>query len=218
MIRLSLVDPEEGRDAWLWHSGFCASNDLVFPRTLDDYGRLAKDGQIWAAKDEKGKYLALSYFQLGRSEKYEREAWEIGGLMVANSQRKRGLGRTITCLTLGHVLTQYDPIAAGVTVVAHVHADNKPGPRPIFEGFLKFTHAKVVAIPGKLLEGLRTNNDGFVEGDEFELSRPATIKTLAGWCRDWKDELKDGEPATVDWGLEGSPELWAKALDNIAAR
>lgn len=217
MIRLSLIDPEEGRDAWHWHSGFCASNDLVFPRTLDDYRRLAQDGQIWAARDSTNKYLALAYFQLGHSEKYDRPAWEIGGLMVASSQRSRGLGKTITCLTLGHVLTQHDPHAEKIPVVAHVHADNDPGPRPIFQGLLKFAHAKAVKIPANLLPDLRSK-DGYVYGDEFELSFPASLTALAEWCDGWKGKLKDGTPATIDWGLEGSAEQWATALRDIASR
>lgn len=218
MITFSLIDPEEWRGAYKWHRDFVSTNDLVFPRTIEEYEVLASEGQIWCARDAKGDYRALAYYKLGHSEHLNRDAWEVGGLMVAASERKRGVGSALVCLTLGHVLFEDDPLAQGIPVIAHVHADNNPGPRPIFQGLLQFAHGCSVEIPGEALPGLRTNDKGFVVGDEFLLSTPGTLTALAGWCKAWSGKLKDGQQAEIVFGPGRSLEVWAKAFDDMASR
>jgi hypothetical protein len=217
VITFSLIDPEEWREAYAWHREFVSTNDLVFPRTMEEYERLAADGQIWCARDDGKKFLGLAYFKLGMSECRKLPAWEIGGLMVHESARKRGVGSAVVCLTLGHVLFEHDPMMREQLVVAHVHAENKPGPRPIFQNLLQFAHECDVKIPEKLLPGLRAK-DGFVVGDEFILSKPATLKSLATWCRAWSGKLKDGEPTKIEIREGVSLELWAQAFTEMASR
>src|SRR6266581_8542145 len=156
MVEFSLIDPMKGREAYQWHRGFAASNDCIFPRSWESYERLADDGQLWSARNEKGDYLALAYFC------FDDGRWEVGGLMVANQERLKGVGSTIMRLTLGHLLFVEDPLDRGESVIAHVHAENLD-PRPIIEGTLKFRLTGRIKKPGSELPGLRTNAVGEVE-------------------------------------------------------
>jgi len=211
MVQFSLVDPTQGREAYQWHRGFAASNDHLFPRTWKTYEALAENGQIWCARDGED-YLGLAYFHLQGDE------CEVGGLMVATSQRSKGIGSTLACLTLGHVLFEEDPLSRGVRIVAHVHSENNPGPRPIFRHLLKFSLARQVNIPGRELPGLKTNAEGFVVGDEFHLTKPDTLKALADWCRKWSGGTKDGRRAEIELGPETSLDTWAQAFDDMTSR
>lgn len=137
--------------------------------------------------------------------------------MVAASQQRKGVGSALTCLTLGHVLFVEEPLKKGVQIVAHVHAENNPGPRPIFEKFLRFSLAHKVTIPGDKLPGLKTNAEGFVVGDEFHLTTPDTLRALAQWCRNWNGRTKDGRSAEIEFGPEISLATWAQAFDEMAS-
>src|SRR5207248_2508729 len=149
-----------------WHQGFAASNDCMFPRSWSTYQKLATDGSLWCARNMRtGDYLALAYFCL------DNHSWEIGGLMIANQERRKGVGSIIARLTLGHVLFEEDPLSLGQRVIAHVHAENQL-PRPLIQNILKFQFSHQIKVPGTQLPGLKVNAQGEVEGDEFELSRP----------------------------------------------
>jgi len=220
VITFSLLELEKCQDAHRWQREFVKGNDLVFPRTLEDYEKLAGEGQIWCARDDKGEFLGITYFKEDQSYCLKSKAWEIGGLIVAPTAEGKGIGRTLVHLALGHVLWVYDPLARKIPVIAHVHEANNPGPRPIFKS-LEFELVCPVKVPGKLLPGLRTNAEGFVVGDEFILRKPETLRALAKWCKAWKGQTvgkKGSYNANVVWTLNASMENWANAFEVMASR
>jgi hypothetical protein len=75
-----------------------------------------------------------------------------------------------------------------------------------------------VKIPGDALPGLRTEDDGFVHGDEFELVRHDTVRALADWARTFTGRLPNDEVADVDLRTGITIEDWCAALDDIASR
>ena len=211
MVEFSIVDPLQGREAYQWHRGFAANNDCIFPRSWEWYKRLADEGRVWHARDEKGDYLALAYFS------FDEGKWEVGGLMVGIQEREKRVGSTIARLTLGHLLFEEDPLDRGESVIAHVHAENLE-PRPIIEHNLRFRHSRRIAKPGSGLPGLRTNAAGEVEGDEFELVSPDTLLALAQWCEKWNGCLKDGRDAQFLLRPGTSLGMWASAFRDMASR
>lgn len=215
MIIFSLVDPDSWRGAYEWHRAFVKTNDLVFPRTIEQFEVLARREQIWCATED-GGYLGLVYFNKDRSYCTKEEAWEIGGLMVDPGQEGHGVGKTLVCLAVGYVLFEEQPLARGIRIIAHVHDANRPGPRPIFEHKLSFVKKCDVEAPGDQLPGLRVNEKGMVTGVEFWLTTPETLKQLAAWCRNWPGKLKDNRPARIvtrdDLGT------WAEAFEDMASR
>lgn len=211
MIEFSLVDPLQGREAYQWHRGFAAGNDCIFPRRWNQYEQLAADGQLWCARNEKGDYLALAYFC------FDKGSWEVGGLMVATSERGNGAGSTITRLTLGHLLFEEDPLDRGEPIITHVHIEN-PDPRHIIESALRFRRRGTIKVSGADFPGLRTNAAGEVVGDEFELVKPDTLTALADWCGRWKGQLKDGRDANIVLRPETSLPMWAEAFRDMASR
>jgi hypothetical protein len=82
---------------------------------------------------------------------------------------------------------------------------------------LKFAFKQSIKVPGASLPGLKTDNEGFVHGDEFELSKPDTLLVLADWCDDWAGELRDGTPADIQLRQGLTLAQWAEALREIAA-
>ena len=211
MVQFSIVDPGKCREAYQWHRGFAASNDCIFPRSWESYEQLADEGRVWCAQNDRGDFVALAYFD------FDNSRWEIGGLMVATQERRKGIGSIIARLTLGHILFEEDPLGRGETIIAHVHAENLE-PRSTIANVLRFRQSKHIKLPGALLPGLRTNIAGEIEGDEFETVRPDSLLALSQWCNTWDGKLKDGREVKVLLSPGTSLNLWAKAFREMASR
>jgi GNAT superfamily N-acetyltransferase len=211
MILFSALEADDCLAAYQWHRGFSAANDALFPRDQDDFESLVMEGSVWAAKSPSGDYLALAYSTYNE---HTREC-EIGGLMVAQQERSKGLGGTIMRLALGHALVEENLLDVGARVVAHVLEGNDDPRRLITDG-LKFHHAKSVKIPEDELPGLRAR-EGFVHGDEFELTKPDSIVSLAEWARSWTGDLH-GHATHVELRSGVQMHDWAEALEDLARR
>jgi len=211
MVRFGIVDPSQGWDAYQWHRGFAGNGDCVYPRPWSAFESLVTSEQVLCARDTDGDYVALTYYTLDAGK------WEIGGLMVATPERKKGVGGTIARLTVGYVLLTEDPLPVGQSVIAHIHEANDM-PRPLFELSLKFRKVRQVSYPGEQLAGLKTNADGMVVGDELEIVVPDTLEALAKWCDAWKGKLKDGSEAKIVLGPGPDTDLkeWARAFRDMA--
>lgn len=186
------VRPDEAWDAYQWHRTFADSDDHIFPRTWDTYRTFAENYQLVVAVED-GEFLGLCYY----AQDEETHEWEIGGLMVAPGQQGRRIGSTLMCVALGNLLIDIDPLAIGEGVISHVIKGNS-APRGIIVRLLKFDHRREVRIPGHVLPGLKTEDDGMVHGDEFELSIPESLIALALWSAGWIGQLPDGSDAHID--------------------
>jgi len=201
LIHFHRVRPDDRYEAYQWHRGFTAGDAHLFPRGRSDYAELALSGAVWCAVTD-NDYCAMAYYA------EDNDAWEVGGVMVAENQRGNSVASTLARLVLGTVLTEHDPLNSGERVIAHVHAEND-SPRKLIKHCLKFVKSKSVRIHGSLLPGLRTDDDGYVIGDEFELSVPGSLEALAEWCDAWDDELKDGTPASINLPRGQTLDGWA---------
>ena len=137
----------------------------------------------------------------------ERDAWEVGGLMVAIQEAGRGLGTAIFSITLGHLLIEEDPLRNGKGVVAHAHAKNQM-PRGIIQNLLKFETLNQVKIPKEDLQVPLADDEGYVRGTEFGLKRPETLDALAAWADGWSGMLRDGSPAKLVLREGVTMKLW----------
>jgi hypothetical protein len=211
MILFSALEAEDCLAAYHWHRGFSGANDALFPRDHDHFQSMVMDGSVWAAKSPSDDFLALAYSTYDEANR----VCEIGGLMVVQQVRSQGLGGTIMRLALGHALVEENLLDAGARIVAHVLEGNDDPRHLITEG-LKFHHVEAVRIPEDRLPGLRSR-DGFVHGDEFELTKPDSIVVLAGWARAWTGELT-GHAAHIELRSGVQMNDWADALDELATR
>ena len=209
-VTFAHVEPDEAWGVFQWHRGFAAADNHLFPRTWEHYEALANDSQVVKASDERG-LLGLAYYALDGS------CWEVGGLMVAASKRGSGVGATLMRVTLGHLLFEENPLERGESVIAHVHRDNAK-PRTIIEEHLRFQFTKHIQARSSDLPGLSADPDGFVYGDEFELSLPASLEALAVWCDSWRGVLLDGSSATIELRDGISLEVWSAAFRDMATR
>lgn len=212
-ITFRVLDTAEVGRAHAWHSGFAASNDSLYPRTKATFADMVLDRQCWCAITDDDEILGLSYCYV---EDHQREV-EIGGLMVAAKARNQGIGDYLFRLPLIQFLVNEQPQGWSPvpTIVAHVIKGNEK-PRGLIAR-TGFEFAKPVKIPGEKLPGLRTEDDGFVYGDEYHLPLPGSLDTLASWLEGEKGKLRDDTPCSVRL-LEGeSLTLWAEALRSMAA-
>ncbi|MEA3040055.1 MAG: hypothetical protein QOE79_2568 [Sphingomonadales bacterium] len=210
MILFSAIEAEDCFSAHKWHHDFAGANDALYPRTRDDFESMVMMGSVWAAKSPAGDYLALAYASYDEFQK----VCEIGGLMVDPDVRKMGLGSTIMRLTLIHALLEENLLSVpGVRIVAHVVEGNTT-PLGIITNTLRFHHVGAVQIPADELPGLRSR-DGFVHGDEFELTIPDSIVALAEWADGWNGHLNDGT-AHIELRNGVSMKDWASALRSLA--
>lgn len=203
------VTRQDANDAFLWHCEFSAADENLFPRTWDQFEVLANEFQLICAVED-GNYVGLCYYVQD-----EKGRWEVGGLMVAANQQDRSLGSVLTYIALSNLLVDEQPLERGEPVISHVHRDNK-APRGLVER-LKFVFRQRIKVPGASLPGLKTDDEGFVHGDEFELSKPDTLLVLADWCDGWAGELRDGTPADIQLRQGLTLAQWAEALREIAA-
>jgi hypothetical protein len=209
-VVLAHVAPENAREAFYWHRGFSAADENLFPRNWDQYALLAENNQLVCARDN-DDYVGLCYY----AQDEDQGRWEIGGLMVAANQRGKALGSTLTYVTLGHLLVDEQPLARGESVISHVHRDNN-APRNVIIGQLKFAYRRSIEVSGRLLPGLKTDADGVVHGDEFELTKPETLLALADWCGAWAGKLRDGTPARIELREGLTLDLWSEAFREMA--
>lgn len=216
MIVFALVDAaleSEARDAFNWHRGFSAANDAIFPRTPEQFRSIALAGHLWRAIDSQdGSIVGLCYAVYEPHEKQ----WEVGGLMVARPWTGKGVGAALMRLAVAHLLLSEDPLRMRQTIIAHVLAGNNE-PRPIIENALRFRRTKPLKVPGDALPGLRTDDEGFVNGDEFEIAVPETLNALADWCQGWSGALKEKIEARIEIPTHSSMQEWATDLREIAA-
>lgn len=214
MILFSAISHDDCMGAYQWHRGFTAANDALFPRNEEQFQDLVMHGSVWAACATSGEYLAQAYANFDE----QSLECEIGGLMVAKQAQGMGLGATIMRLALAHALVEEDILSIdGARVVAHVLKSN-PEPRKIITDKLLFKLAKTVEIPGDALPGLRADPDGIIRGDEFEISLPESLESLAQWAQGWNDSLNGDGQALIDLRDGVSMDLWAEALRDIASR
>jgi RimJ/RimL family protein N-acetyltransferase len=193
-VTFRIVDNEEISAAFAWHRDFAEKHEAIYPRDRNTFTDLVLDRLVWCAVTEDDVFRALSYAAFERPE----NKWEIGGLMVSEEMRGKGLGSIMMRLPLAHMLInelplEWDEVPA---IVAHVLAGNN-APRGIIPK-IGFEHHGPVEIPSEYLPGLKADEDGMVRGDEFWLPVPEGIKALAQWCANWDRTLRDGTSANVD--------------------
>lgn len=186
------MDNTEIGTAFDWHREFANAHEAIYPRDRNTFADLVYDRCVWCAVAPDGAFKAMSYAA------YSNEEWEIGGLMVCEEMRGKGLGRVMMRLPLIHMLVNEQPLAVEPQpkIVAHVLRGNDAPRRIIPE--VGFVFAKAVEIPSMFLPGLKADEDGMVRGDEFHLPIPSGVFELADWCDSWDGTLADGTDATVD--------------------
>lgn len=204
------VQPDEALDAFRWQQTFAESDNHIFPRTWDDYRNFAENFQLVVAVED-GQFLGLCYYAFDESSR----EWEIGGLMVDPNQQGRRIGSTLMSFALGNLLIDINPLEVDEWVISHVIKGND-APRGIITARLAFEHRTAVRIPSDRLPGLKTEADGMVHGDEFELVAPNSLLALAGWCWEWTGELPDGSDAIIDLREGLTLSDWADAFLEMA--
>jgi hypothetical protein len=210
MILFSAIELDECTSAYHWHRGFVGANDALYPRQHDDFQSLVMDGSVWAAKSLQGDYLAMAYASFDEAKR----VCELGGLMVVMAERGKGLGATIMRLALAHVLVEENLLSIpGVRIVSHVIEGNTD-PLTVIEHALRFRKAGPVKYPAKDLPGLRAR-DGYVHGEEFEITVPESVQGLAEWARAWNGEVNGGT-AHIELRAGVAMRDWAETLDAIA--
>lgn len=205
LVHFQRIAHEDKGEAYEWHRLVAEADEHLFPRTQDAFDILISQRSIWFARDDLNDIIGMAYYAP------DGEDWEVGGLMIADEFRSKGIGSILMRLALGTVLTELDPLASNQRVVAHVHRDN-PLPRSLIEKALKFGFSKSVKIPADALPGLKADDDGFIHGDEFLLTVPDSLIALAVWCEQWGGVLKDGDNATITLPRNQSLNEWATDL------
>jgi hypothetical protein len=202
MVEYSLVPPDKLRKAYEWHRNFAALDDHILPRQWDEYAKFAEARQLWCAMNDGADFLGLAYsiFDAG--------AWELGGLMVAPSERRSSIGSTLAHLVLGHLLFSEDPLRFNQTVMLHIHIENTEV-IPLAETVLGFRRV------GRIKREWHSARPGrpavTAEGYEFHLVNPNSLELLANWC-DHEDAKGTRILFPEPWQ---SLKLWAAAFRDM---
>ena len=207
MITFSVVPSGRGLEAYQWHRGFAAQNPHILPRPWEDYKAYAEEEQVWCARTGSGDFLGLAYCA------FDRGTWELGGLMVAASERKSGLGSTLVRLALGHLLFQEDPLNFDHEIIAHVHAENVDV-IPLAEKVLGFRN--VGTVEHEWYDTSGRNAPRRVSGYKFQFNSPSSLIMLAEWCETWDNKLFDGRATEIVFAQNQNLKVWAAAFRDMA--
>jgi hypothetical protein len=214
MILFSTVDVESEFDAYKWHKASAQHDESVYPRTPAEFNSFVLKGMAWSATDEQGAYQGLAYAS------YSPNQWELGGLAVSVEAREKGVGLLLAYMSLGHLLFEEDPLdndpPRPIRIIVHVLKSNEM-PLPILER-LRFRLSGPVTIHGSQLPGLPTEADGYVHGNEYELTVPDTLMVLREWAVSWDGRLRNDEPALIVLREGISLAMWAEAFGQMAER
>ncbi|MDP2345305.1 MAG: hypothetical protein Q8O67_30455 [Deltaproteobacteria bacterium] len=211
-MTFSIVDPEQGREAYQWHRGFSGASTNVYGRPWVDYEKMAARGEVFGAVDENDDYLGLCYFHFEKRKK----AWELGGMMVSQRERGRGIGGVLGRVTMCHVLFEEDPFSRGENIIARVIESNAD-PRGMLEtnvneasAFKK--DAGAMNVPAADLAGVTANAAGYVVGDQYNIDQQVALLGLSEWCKGWESKLKDGTLADIRMRPGITTQVWERAF------
>lgn len=211
-LSFSVVPSSAAEEAFAFHHQIAASNEHIWPRTLEQLKGFAQEGFLFGARrTDTGEFVALCYV----AREGDAGDREVGGLTVADSVQKHGVGTFLVRFALAHVMTYENPWATGQDVIAYVHESND---RP--RGLLKrlgFTHVDRIEIDGAdAPPSMKRNAAGNLVGDRFRFTRDG-LRALAGWFTNEFDgtlgrggpkaEIRLHEPARLEDMLEALRDL-----------
>jgi len=193
---LSTVTSKDTEVAFRFHERMATNPDChLWARREDQIKELIADGTLfgaWIGTDK--KLVALCYAALSNNA----ENWEIGGMAVDASVKRRRIGTVLLQFALAYMIVHEEPWKNGQKLVAHVHESNKD-PRDMMVE-LGFKHVGSIEVsecenPPKWM---KRNSDGKVIGDQFEFP-PESSKRLIAWFDDELDQLM--KELSVEFGF-----------------
>lgn len=204
------VNPTEAVAAFSFHEN--AATEHIWPRTLEDIRRYSQLGHLFGIKsDETGEFVALCYAILDE----DTQAWEVGGLIVAEPFRRGGLGIFLVRMVLAHTFVFQQPWANDQRIIAHVHESNNK-PRGLL-GEIGFVYSKPVEPPIDIVPPTMLRNEGGkVIGHEFEFP-PDGLKRLSHWLNsEFDGTLGTDMEINIDLGSAADIESLKAALASMA--
>jgi hypothetical protein len=146
----------------------------------------------------------------------EETEYEIGGLIVAPTAQKLGLGTILTRFAVAHVIANERPWHDNRTIISFIHESNN-APRKIFDrSWFKYLHKEPVPEE-RAPSSMKRNADGKLVGDKFLFPRSA-VRDLSRWLNEEFDgKLLDGRSIEIDLPPAGLIGLKAALLEEIAA-
>jgi hypothetical protein len=144
----------------------------------------------------------------------EETEFEIGGLVVASTAQKLGLGTILTRFAVMHVIANERPWHYKRTIIAHIHESNN-APRNVFARNW-FTYLGKETVPEEIAPpSMKRNAEGKLVGDKFLLPRSA-VPELSKWLNEeFNGTLRDGTAIVIDLPPAGLAGLRAAMLEEI---
>lgn len=196
-LYLANITSKDTEAAYWFHQKIANNeNSHLWARTEVEIKALIADGclfGLWFGEEK--RLVALCYATLADNEL----SWEIGGLTVDDTMKRRGVGTLLLMFALAHTVVYQQPWNNGQTVIAHVHEGNE-NPRGIINK-LGFQHLRRFEVPESANppRWMKRNAEGKVVGDEFEFP-PAALGTLTTWFHEDLDKLMEQTPLEFGFG------------------
>jgi RimJ/RimL family protein N-acetyltransferase len=120
---LGLEAPDKAGRAFAWHASQAGSHPEILARQLEDFEKLAAAKSLVSVRNESGEYVGLIYLE------HRDPDWIVGGLIVHDEYRNRGVAKILTYLAIAYILV-FEYTAPSGRVLAYVIRGN-PGPSPL---------------------------------------------------------------------------------------
>lgn len=207
----SQVPSTSAARAFAFFKSVQSTDSHIWPRTEEDIHRYATEGALFGIRrKESDEFVGLCYAVLNPGE----TEFEIGGLIVASTTQKLGLGTILTRFAVAHVIANERPWHYQRSIIAHIHESNL-APRNIFDKSW-FTYLETEIVPEEVApSSMKRNAEGKLVGDKLLFPRHA-VRRLSKWLNEeFNGALLDGSIIEIDLPPAGLAGLKAALLEEI---
>lgn len=141
--------------------------EYLFPRSEEDFRRLADDESLYAAfdTDADNKMIGVALVDEATELDGKTRRWEFGGVFVEEEYRQYGVGTALGVISISNHLV-WNATGDEARLISHVHEFN-PLPRRMMTEHLGFVQDGEESPPFEPPASMKRNADGKVVGHLF---------------------------------------------------
>jgi ribosomal protein S18 acetylase RimI-like enzyme len=193
-----------------------STDSHLFPRTDEELYRFATEGALFGIKrSDSDEFVGLCYAVFNEND----AEFEIGGLIVAPTAKKLGLGTILTRFAVAHVIANERPWHYKREIISHIHESND-APRSIFARSWFTFLGKEIVPEEHAPPSMKRNADGQLVGDKFLFPR-SSVPALSKWLdEEFNGTLRDGSVIAIELppaGLDGLRGALREEIRDLAA-
>lgn len=183
------------------------ARNFIFPRSQDEYAQLIEDDNLWCVRQPDNCLVGMGYYfrdELG--------SWEIGGLYIAESCRRSGIGQHLFWIMLAHLVYTQITNTLEQRILVRIHSKNYEFEEALTSfGFAKLD--EIVELDSTSLPEMMSDEDGLVRGFQYELMPEQGLASLIACIDSWQSNRPTGWE--INMPPNASTDLWRQVVADL---